>query len=82
MTPCLQKMIKLFANQVERDTEAAFVRAARDPAIHKRVQVIKGPLKGSAGYVVDKNHVMNVFVVGLESSGVKANFQGEQLVYL
>lgn len=39
-------------------------------------------MKGSAGYVVAKNYVKNNFVVGLESSGIKMNFQDRQLVYL
>ena len=56
--------------------------AKKDPAIDKRVQVIKGPMKGSAGYVVAKNYVRGCFVVGLEFNGVKMNFESEQLVYL
>lgn len=56
--------------------------AKRDPAINQRIQVTQGPMKGSAGYVVAKNYVQNFFVVGLESSGVKMNFRGQQLIYL
>ena len=59
-----------------------FSMGSQDPAIHKRVQVISGPMKGSAGYVVAKNYVQGIFVVGLESSGVKMSFDGTQLVYL
>lgn len=39
-------------------------------------------MKSSAGYVVDKNHILGFFVVGLEFSGVKMNFKGSELVYL
>ena len=56
--------------------------AKKDPAIDKCIQVIKGPMKGSAGYVVAKNYVRGCFVVGLEFNGVKMNFESEQLVYL
>ena len=56
--------------------------AKKDPAIDKHVQVIKGPMKGSAGYVVTKNYVRGCFVVGLEFNGVKMNFESEQLVHL
>ena len=59
-----------------------FSGAKRDPAIGKRVQITQGPMKGSAGWVVAKNYVKGLFVVGLEFSGVKMNFEGEQLVYL
>ena len=56
--------------------------AKKDPAIDKCIQVIKGPMKGSAGYFVTKNYVRGCFVVGLEFNGVKMNFKSEQLVYL
>ena len=39
-------------------------------------------MKGTVGYVVDKNYVKDCYVVGLEFSDVKMNFEGEKLVYL
>ena len=54
----------------------------QDQSINKRVQIIQGPLKGSAGWVVAKNYVRGHFIVGLEFSGAKMSFKGSELVYL
>lgn len=72
------------ANDVERECEevGGFDRAKKDPAINHHVQVIKGPLKGSAGYIIMKNYTCGLFVIGLESSRVAMSFFGPQLVYL
>ena len=53
-----------------------------DQSINKHVQIIQGPLKGSAGWVVAKNYVWGHFIIGLEFSGAKMSFKGSELVYL
>ena len=74
----------LCANNIEQECEEAggFDCAKKDPAINHHVQVVKGPLKGSVGYVITKNYTRGLFVVGLESSGVAMSFFSPQLVYL
>ena len=74
----------LCANDVERECEevGGFDCAKKDPAIDHCVQVVKGPLKGSAGYIITKNYTRGLFVIGLESSRVAMSFFDPQLVYL
>lgn len=84
--------IYLYANDVERESAEAgrFDPAKKDPAINKRVRIVNAPkegtrhhpMKGSAGYVIAKNHITGMYVVGLESSGVAMNIPAPNLVYL
>lgn len=39
-------------------------------------------MKSHSGYVIDHNFVKGTFLVFLEMSGFKMNFEGNQLIYL
>ena len=45
-----------------------FLRARRNPLLHKHVRIVNGALKGYTGFVVDVNHVTQQFTIGLDFS--------------
>lgn len=61
--------------------DSTFTRAVKHEAVSKRVQIIRGPMKGYAAYVLAYNYVRKAFLVNLDS-GAQYNFEAADLVYL
>lgn len=63
----LQRFSTMLAISLVKNDER-FLRASRNPLLHKHVRIINGALKGYTGFVTDINHVTQQFTIGLDFS--------------